>query len=67
MGNSKTKQRQIRKLMRLGRTSFAVTLPVDMLHKLGWREKQKVVVSLMGRHFVIKDWKRRLPRTTRVV
>lgn len=60
-------ERNIRKIAKIGRASFAITLPIDMLHKLGWREKQKVVVSLMGRHFVIKDWKRRLPRTTRVV
>ena len=57
MGVRKTGQHQIRKLTKLGDKSLAVTLPIELVQKLGWREKQKVVVKLQGRHLVIKDWK----------
>jgi antitoxin component of MazEF toxin-antitoxin module len=46
-----------RKLMRLGKTSLCVTLPMEYIKKLGWREKQKVTVELKGKSMVIKDWK----------
>lgn len=36
---------------------MGLTLPVEILEKLGWKEKQKVVVSLKRKHIIIKDWK----------
>jgi hypothetical protein len=29
-----------------------------MVEKLGWKEHQKVVVELEGKHIIIKDWKK---------
>jgi len=46
----------IRKLTRLGKVSLAVTLPKNILDELGWREKQKVVVSKKGNSITIEDW-----------
>ncbi|MEO8065498.1 MAG: AbrB/MazE/SpoVT family DNA-binding domain-containing protein [Candidatus Doudnabacteria bacterium] len=57
MGVRKQSEQNIRKITRLGKKSLAVTLPIEMIEKLGWREKQKVVVKLQGRHLIIKDWK----------
>lgn len=37
---------------------MAVTLPIQLVRKLGWKERQKVVVKLTGRHLIIKDWRK---------
>lgn len=58
MARRKQNQENVRKLTRLGQTSLAVTLPVALVRKLGWKERQKVVVSSFGRHLIIKDWKK---------
>ncbi len=48
----------IRKLTRLGGKSLGLTLPIEVVRKLGWRERQKVVVKVSRRALIIKDWKR---------
>ena len=52
----KYKERNVRKITRSG-SSLNITLPVEFLAKLGWKEKQKVVLSMKGKGIVIKDWK----------
>lgn len=52
------RNKNIRKIARIGNSSLGVTLPVEYLAELNWREKQKVVVEKHGRHLVIKDWKK---------
>ena len=58
MARRKENQENIRKLTRVGQTSLAVTLPITMVRKLGWKERQKVVVNLSGKQITIKDWKK---------
>ena len=36
--------------------SFGITLPIEMVRKLKWREKQKVVVKLRGKKITVEDW-----------
>jgi len=48
--------KNIRKILKNG-DSYAVTIPIEMLNKLKWREKQKVVVKMKGKGIIIKDWK----------
>ncbi|MBU1976755.1 MAG: AbrB/MazE/SpoVT family DNA-binding domain-containing protein [Nanoarchaeota archaeon] len=50
-----TFDKNIRKITRSG-DSYAITLPIDMVRELGWREKQKVVLVKRGKGIVIKDW-----------
>jgi len=50
------KNKNIRKLTKLGGSSLAVTIPVEILRKLNWRERQKVVVRLRGRKIIVEDW-----------
>jgi antitoxin component of MazEF toxin-antitoxin module len=57
MPTRKTGQTNIRKITKIGRASLAVTLPINIVRKLGWREKQKVTVKLEGKKLIIKDWK----------
>jgi antitoxin component of MazEF toxin-antitoxin module len=55
MARRNTYNKNTRKLTKLG-DSYALTLPIDMVRELGWREKQKVVLSKRGKGIVIKDW-----------
>ena len=42
----------------MGKKSLGLTLPIDLLEKLGWREKQKVVVKKIRGGLSIKDWQK---------
>lgn len=58
MPRPKLVNKNIRKLTKVAGHSISVTLPMEMVKKLRWREKQKVVVSLKGKVITIKDWKK---------
>ena len=55
------KDKNIRKLTKLGGSSLAVTIPVEILRKLRWKERQKVVVKLRGKKITIEDWPSKQP------
>lgn len=48
----------IRKLTKLGGKSIGLTLPIELVRELGWREKQKVVVTRVRGGVMVKDWKK---------
>lgn len=54
----KLKDKNTRKITRVGKTSLAVTFPKEIVTELGWREKQKVVVKKVRGGVLIKDWKK---------
>lgn len=54
----KLQEKNVRKLMKIGKTSLAVTLPIEMLKALSWREKQKVTATKVRGGILIKDWKK---------
>jgi antitoxin component of MazEF toxin-antitoxin module len=56
MSTRKRKEKHIRKLTRLG-GSLVVSIPVEDIDTLNWREKQKVVVKRDGKKITIKDWR----------
>ena len=58
MGITKSGSSNIRKITKVGQASLAVTLPKDLVRKLKWRERQKVVVTLKGKTLMIKDWRK---------
>lgn len=56
------KEENIRKLSKTaGGTSYAVTLPIDIIRKWGWRERQKLelVIDEKNQIIKIKDWKKK--------
>jgi len=57
MSVRKQEEKNIRKITRVGKTSLAVTLPVEMTRELKWREKQRVVVKRIKGGLVIKDFR----------
>lgn len=49
---------EIRNLQK-SKGSYYVTLPIEIIRKLGWKERQKVVIrSIPGKRIEIKDWKK---------
>jgi len=57
MANKKFDQRNIRKIVKTG-SSWYVSIPIEILKKLRWREKQKVVVKKINGGVQIKDWRK---------
>jgi len=56
MARRKLKDKNIRKILKNG-DSYAVTIPIELVRELKWREKQKVVVKKRGKGVIITDWK----------
>lgn len=59
MPRRKIVNRDIRKIQKKGTSSggsYAVTLPVEYVSELGWRERQKVRVRKYGKKLIIEDW-----------
>lgn len=61
MAQRKLKEKNIRKLIRMGRQgkSLGLTLPIEIVEKLKWKERQKVVVRLSGKKITIEDWNKK--------
>jgi len=55
MARRKLKDKNIRKILRNG-GSYAVTIPIEILKELKWKEKQKVVVKKRGKGLSVVDW-----------
>ncbi len=54
----KLKDKNTRKITRVGKTSLAVTLPKEIITELGWKEKQKVTMKKVRGGVLIRDWKK---------
>jgi antitoxin component of MazEF toxin-antitoxin module len=59
MATRKLKDKNVRKLTRMGRegSSLGLTIPKELVTELGWKERQKVVVKKNGKKLVVEDWK----------
>ncbi len=57
MTTRKLEDKNIRKILRNG-DSYAVTIPIEIMNELKWKEKQKVVVKKVRGGFMVKDWKK---------
>jgi antitoxin component of MazEF toxin-antitoxin module len=54
----KLEDRHIRKIQKSGRSYF-IRLPIELVRKYGWQEKQKLVVEEAPRkRITIRDWKK---------
>jgi len=58
MARRTLEKRNIRKLTKSGGKSISVTIPIDIIRALNWREKQKVTVTKKGKKLIIEDWKK---------
>jgi len=51
-------KQNIRKLGKTGKgASVYLTLPIEIIRQLKWRDGQKVVVAKRGQGILISDWK----------
>ncbi|MBP9732585.1 MAG: hypothetical protein KBD29_03965 [Candidatus Magasanikbacteria bacterium] len=58
MARQKIADSNIRKLTRTGGgKSVGLTLPIEYVRELGWKDRQKVVVKKQGQKLVIEDWR----------
>jgi hypothetical protein len=57
----KKSNKNIRKLTRVGKRSFAITLPIETVRQFGWRERQKLQLTIHRRSksITIKDWQKK--------
>ena len=53
----KLKDKNVRKITRVGKTSLAVTLPIEIVRELNWRERQRVVIKRIRGGFTVKDYR----------
>ena len=58
MPRGKADESDVRKLTKVGQKSLSVTLPIELVRELGWREKQKVKVKRVRGGILIRDWKK---------
>jgi antitoxin component of MazEF toxin-antitoxin module len=56
MANRSAKNRGVRKITKSG-GSLNVSLPIEMVKSLGWREKQRVKVRKVKGALVVRDMK----------
>lgn len=54
-------KQNIRKIFK-SNVSYAITLPVGLIRKLKWQEKQKLVIRCQGNKLVVSDWKKPLKK-----
>lgn len=57
MANRRSDETNIRKLAKMGGKSIGLTLPIELVRELGWKEKQKVVVKRVRGGVIIRDWR----------
>lgn len=54
----KSEEKNIRKITKMaGGASFGLTIPIEMIRDLGWREKQKVKVKRVSGGILIRDYR----------
>ena len=57
MARRKIHNRNIRKITKLaGGSSYGITLPIEMVRELKWKERQKVTVKKVGKKLIVEDW-----------
>ncbi|MFC1644538.1 AbrB/MazE/SpoVT family DNA-binding domain-containing protein [Patescibacteria group bacterium] len=49
-------ERNVRKILKRG-ASYSITLPIELVRKLKWRNGQKVIVTEERGKLIVKDWK----------
>jgi hypothetical protein len=55
MARRKLEEHNIRKLMKLGETSYVISIPIEMVREMDWKKKQKLVVTRYGDGIMIRE------------
>ncbi len=57
MARKRLEERNVRKLRKNTGGTVLVSLPIELVRSLKWRDGQKVVIKKRGQGMVIEDWK----------
>lgn len=57
MARRKIEEQNIIKITKLGNGSYGLTLPIELVRGLGWRERQRVKVTRIKGGLVIRDYR----------
>jgi hypothetical protein len=54
------KDKNIRKITKIGKRSFGITLPIETIRQFKWKERQKLQLTIhkKSKTITIKDWKK---------
>lgn len=55
MARQKEGKESVRKIQR-SRGMYFVSLPIELVRRLGWQARQKLVVKKFGKGMRVKDW-----------
>ena len=55
MARQQEGKEEIRKIQK-SKGMYFVSLPIELIRKLGWQTRQKLVVQKFGKGFRVKDW-----------
>ncbi len=57
---NKLKNKVIRKLTKVGKRSYAVVLPKEIIKSFDWKERQKLIVKVNRKRkaIIIQDWEK---------
>ncbi|MBN2697383.1 MAG: AbrB/MazE/SpoVT family DNA-binding domain-containing protein [Bacteroidales bacterium] len=55
MARRSSAERNVRSITKLGSKSFAVTIPIEYVRELGWKEKQKVNVRISRGKIIVSS------------
>lgn len=58
MPTRKLEDKNIRKLTRVGKKSIGITLPIEDVRELGWKERQNISVKRIKGGFEIRDYRK---------
>jgi bifunctional DNA-binding transcriptional regulator/antitoxin component of YhaV-PrlF toxin-antitoxin module len=56
MSRRALKYKNIRNIQK-NQSTYYVSLPIEAVRELGWKERQKVVITKRGKKLIIEDWK----------
>ncbi len=56
MGVRMAGKQHIRSLQKTNTGTYTISLPIELVRKLSWQERQKVTVRRSGNKLVIEDW-----------
>ena len=57
MARNPLHKRHERKIQKATNGSYRITLPIEVIRELRWRDGQKIVVKKRGQGIAIEDWK----------
>ncbi|MCB9823271.1 AbrB/MazE/SpoVT family DNA-binding domain-containing protein [Candidatus Nomurabacteria bacterium] len=56
MGTRRSGEQNVRNITKNSTGTYQVSLPIDLVRTLGWKQGQKVVFKKRGKDLVIVDW-----------